>query len=92
MSILDDITNSIEGLSPVAAGWLSAVGGTPVIVPGSPQAIAAQTAAIAAQNQALTQQALLQQQPTLAGLLNNPTVVIFGLLAIFLIFFLLLRK
>lgn len=92
MSILSDITSSIEGLSPVAAGWLSATSGTPVVVPGTPAQIASQYAAIAAQQQANTQAALLAQQPTLAGVLGNSTVVIFGLIAAVLVFILLLRK
>jgi hypothetical protein len=74
MSTLTDIGSFLSGASQQAAAWYNGVNmGTPVIP------IGASSAAIAAQQAAINQAAqanLLATNPTLAGIISNPTIII----------------
>lgn len=72
-SQLMDIGNFISGLDAQAAAWYRGISGNPVVTPvTSPQLAAAQQIAIQQQQQA----SLLATNPTLAGVLANPTAII----------------
>jgi hypothetical protein len=87
---VDDFNDLLDNLSAQAAPWVTAFTGTPVVpLPAS-------------QGQAAAQQLQLQQQaqanlnkanPTLAGTLSNPTIVLllFGVLVV-IVLFLALRR
>jgi len=79
-----DLSTVISTLSSTAAGWYNGVStNTPVVVP-SPATVAA-AGQIAASNQAL-----IQANPVLAGILNSPSLVILigALIAVLLIWLL----
>jgi hypothetical protein len=82
-STLTDLTSFLSTASSGAAAWYNGItGGTPVITSAS-QAAANQLAI----NQA-SQLALAQSNPTLSGILANPTIIIIiGLALLALIFY-----
>lgn len=72
-SQLTDIGNFVSGLDSQAAAWYRGITGVPVVTPvTSPQLAAAQQIALQQQQQA----SLLATNPTLAGILANPTAII----------------
>jgi hypothetical protein len=86
---LSAIETAISGLSGLAAPWFTAETGRSVIpLPTS----AAQAALQQTQIQQQAQAKLLQTQPTTAGLLANPTVVIGGLAILALLFYAISKK
>lgn len=89
MASLTDVTAFINSLDSQAAGWYRGITGVPVVLPAPNSTIAAQQQ-IAIQQQA--QANLLRTNPTLAGLLANPTIVIVGLLALILLAYFAFRK
>jgi hypothetical protein len=90
MADLTSIGDFISNLSSQGAAWYRGITGTPVVVPATSPAIAAQQQ-VAIQQAA--QASLSQTNPTLAGLLANPTlIVIVGLLTLGLILAIVLRK
>lgn len=89
MTDLASISNFINSLDTQAAAWYRGISGTPVVVPATSSAIAAQQA-LAIQQQA--QANLLNTNPTLAGLLANPFILVVGILALVLLAWLAFRK
>lgn len=89
MADLTSITDFINSLDSQAAAWYRGITGTPVVVPASNAQIAAQQA-IAIQQQA--QANLLNTNPTLAGILANPTLIVVIVGALLILAFLVFKK
>lgn len=89
MADLSSISDFVSNLSSQGAAWYRGLTGTPVVVPAT-------NSAIAAQQQIAIQQAaqanLLNTNPTLAGLLANPTlIIVVALIALAIVIFALRR-
>jgi hypothetical protein len=89
MADLSEVSDFISSLDSQAASWYRGITGVPVVVPASNASIAAQQQI--AINQA-AQASLLRSNPTLAGIISNPTVLIIGLAGILLILVFAFRK
>lgn len=89
MASLTDVTGFINSLDTQAAAWYRGITGVPVVVPATNSTIAAQQQ-IAIQQAA--QASLLQTNPTLAGILANPTFVVLIVVALLVLAYLAFRK
>jgi len=89
MPDFSDIGNFVNDLSGQAAAWYTGISGNRIVTPGTSVSLQVAQAAALQQGASLqAQYALANQNPTLAGLLSSPTLLLLigGVLIVLLVF------